>query len=322
MAERHRPQSSRGCNPSGGGHVKPEMKDGITRLFSPLEMRRLAGLRLGSRFTVEGTMVGAHRSNQRGVSLEFSDYRHYVPGDDLRHLDWRAMARSERLYIRQYEQECNLRVYLLVDASGSMGYAGPGRSVTKFQTAVRLAAALAYITVRQQDSVGLTLFADKVGFQLPAGGGAEHLRILANRLADAVPGKETNIADTLHGLAGSIRRRALVVICSDLFDDLDRLRQALAHFRRRKHDVIVYHTLDPAETDFPFEGDTAFTDLETGTELPLNPRELRGAYLEEFQNFLYETRRICAGLDVDYVPAAGLSDLPRFLQQHLARRQR
>ena len=296
------------------------MNDGMSRMFTPLEMRRLAGLRLGSRFTVEGTMVGAHRSSQRGVSLEFSDYRHYVPGDDLRHLDWRAMARNERLYIRQYEQECNLRVYLLVDASGSMGYAGPGQTAAKFQTAARLAAALAYITVRQQDNVGLTLFAKDLLFQLPAGGGAEHLRILTNRLAAQKPAGETGIAETLHRLAGSIRRRALVVIFSDLFDDLDRVRQALAHFRRRKHDVILYHMLDPAELDFPFEADTAFTDLETGVELPVNPRELRQAYLHEMETFLYETRRICAGLDVDYVRTAGIADIPLFLRRHLTRR--
>ncbi len=296
------------------------MNDGMSRMFTPLEMRRLAGLRLGSRFTVEGTMVGAHRSSQRGVSLEFSDYRHYVPGDDLRHLDWRAMARNERLYIRQYEQECNLRVYLLVDASGSMGYAGPGQTAAKFQTAARLAAALAYITVRQQDNVGLTLFAKDLLFQLPAGGGAEHLRILTNRLAAQKPAGETGIAETLHRLAGSIRRRALVVIFSDLFDDLDRVRQALAHFRRRKHDVILYHMLDPAELDFPFEADTAFTDLETGVELPVNPRELRQAYLHEMETFLYETRRICAGLDVDYVRTAGIADIPLFLRRHLTKR--
>ena len=297
------------------------MNDGISRLFSPLEMRRLAGLRLGSRFTVEGTMVGAHRSSQRGVSLEFSDYRHYVPGDDLRHLDWRAMARSERLYIRQYEQECNLRVYLLVDASGSMGYAGPGQTAAKFQTAARLAAALAYLTVRQQDNVGLTLFAKELLFQLPAGGGAEHLRILTNRLADQKAAGETGIADTLHRLAGSIRRRALVVIFSDLFDDLDRVRQALAHFRRRKHDVILYHTLDPAELEFPFRKIVSFVDMETDERLQVDPRYVREAYLEEMNRFIETYRKECSDRDIDYVLTSTDTPYDRMLLNYLARRK-
>ncbi|MFA4943857.1 MAG: DUF58 domain-containing protein [Lentisphaeria bacterium] len=295
------------------------MKDGLARLFSALELRRLGGLHLHARFPVEGTMLGAHRSTQRGVSLEFSDYRAYVPGDDLRHLDWRIMARNERLFIRQYEQECNLRVHLLVDVSGSMAYAGAGRE-SKFRTAARLAAALAYVTVRQQDLVALTLFSDRIRGQFPLGGGGEHLRQLANRLATEEPGAATDIAGSLHQLADSIRRRALVVIISDLYDDLEKLRQALAHFRRRRHDVIVYHLLDPAEREFAFGEDTAFTDLETGEELAVDPRELRGAYCARFEQFLQETRTLCAGFDVDYVPAVGIDDLPLFLQRHLVRR--
>ncbi len=297
------------------------MKDGINRLFTPLELRRLAGLEIGSRFTVEGGLMGAHRSRMRGVSLEFADYRAYVPGDDLRQLDWRVFARNERLYVRQYEQETSLRVYLLVDASGSMAYQYEDRP-SKFRLAARLAAALAYVTVHQQDSAGLTLFDTAVRAQLPAAGGPEHLRILANKLADHAPERQTNIAQTLHSLAENMRRRGLVVILSDLLDDLDRLRQALAHFRRRRHDVIVYHTLDNAEIDLPFTGDAAFRDLETGEVLPVNARDIRRAYQEQIQKFLYDCRRICASLDIDYMLAETGREVPQLLQQHLSRRRR
>lgn len=297
------------------------MKDGINRLFTPLEIRRLAGLGISSRFPIEGTMLGSHRSHLKGVSLEFSDYRAYVPGDDLRQLDWRVLARNERLYVRQYEQECNLRVHLLVDASGSMAYSYADRP-TKFAFGAKLAAALAYITISQQDNVGLTLFDSAVRSQLPPAGGAEHLRILANRLHDYQAAKETNIAQTLHALAGTVRRRGLVVIVSDLFDDLERVRPALAHFRRRKHDVIVYHVLDKAEIEFPFAGDTAFTDLETGEQLPVNPREIRAAYNEQMEKFLFGCRQICASLDIDYVRAGTEEEVTLLLNRHLSRRRR
>lgn len=297
------------------------MKDGIYRHFNALEIRRLAGLSLGSRFPIEGMMLGSHRSHLKGVSLEFSDYRAYVQGDDLRQLDWRVFARNERLYIRQYEQECNLRVYLLVDGSASMRYSDEERP-TKFRFAAKLAAGLAYVTVFQQDSVGLTLFDTAVRAQLPPGSGAEHLRIVANRLADHEPAEQTNLAQTLHALAEKVRRRALVIVITDLFDDLERLRQALAHFRRRRHDVILYHVLDPAEIEFPFRGDTAFTDLETGELLPVNPREVRNAYQEQMRTFLFSCRQMCANLDIDYVLAETKDDAPLLLQRHLSRRRR
>ncbi len=296
------------------------MKDGVANFFSPLELRRLAGLPVASRFTVEGAQLGAHRSHLRGQSLEFSDYRAYVPGDDLRRLDWRALARSERLYLRQYEQECNLRVHLLVDASGSMAYHYPPRP-SKHAVAARLAAAVAYATVMQHDSAALGLFDAAVRDRVPPGGGAEHLRLLCNRLAATQPGQGTNIAQTLNQFAASIRRRALVVIVSDLMDDVGKVRHALAHFRRRRHDVILYHVLDPAELEFPFQGDTAFTDLETGEQMTVNPRELRKAYLARMEEFLFECRQACATLDVDYQLVRTDADIPSLLRRHLGRRR-
>lgn len=297
------------------------MPDGINRLLTREDLGRLGGMSLGSRFTVEGALQGAHRSLLKGFSLEFSDYRQYVAGDDLRRLDWRVFGRNERLYIRQYEQECNLRVHLLVDASRSMSYTYDER-LSKYAFAAKLAAGLAYITTRQQDSAGLTLFDSKIRSRLPPGAGAEHLRVLANQLADHQPAAETDIALTLHGLAEKLQRRALVVVMSDLFDDLNRIRQALAHFRRRKHDVILYHVLDPTEVKFPFHGSLVFEDAESGDKIMVNPGDIRREYLESIDAFLAECRQMCAGLDVDYSLVTTDQGPSTFLRQHLARRQR
>lgn len=296
------------------------MPDGIHRLLSKSEMAKLGGLIIGSRFTVEGSLQGAHKSPLKGFSIEFADYRQYVKGDDLRHLDWKAYARNERLYIRQYEEESNLRVYLLVDGSKSMSFGH--EDGTKYQFACKLAAALAYTTVHQQDSVGLTLFDKKIIHQMPARSTREHLRLVGDTLADHEPIQETDIAQTLHRLAQGVRRRALIVIFSDLFDDLDALQKALAHFRRRKHDVIIYHVLDTAEINFPFRDLGSFEDLETGEKMLTDPRAIRQAYQEAVYDFLYQTRRICAGLDIDYVLSTTDHDVPEFLRQHLARRNR
>ncbi|OGV86836.1 MAG: hypothetical protein A3K19_18910, partial [Lentisphaerae bacterium RIFOXYB12_FULL_65_16] len=288
------------------------MNDGITRLLNNREIARLGALTMGSRFTVEGTLSGAHRSPLKGFSVEFADYRQYVPGDDLRHLDWRVYGRNERLYIRQYEEECNLRLYLLVDVSNSMGY-GHG-DVSKYRFASKLAGSLAYVTVHQQDSVGLTLFDSRIRVSVPARSGLEHLRVVANLLSDHGPADETDVPKTLHRLAEQVRRRALVVICSDLFDDLERIRHALAHFRRRKHDVIVYHVLDPAEVEFPFRDIGNFEDMETHEKVMTNPREIRAAYQEAFAEFLFSCQRICAGLDIDYVLATTDRPVGEFVQ--------
>ena len=215
------------------------MNDGIGRLLNQREIARLSSLALGSRFTVEGTLAGAHRSPLKGFSVEFADYRQYVPGDDLRHLDWRVFGRNERLYVRQYEEECNLRVYLLVDSSKSMAYAHKGAS--KYSVAAKLAGALAAVTAHQQDSVGLTIFDSEIGHRWPPAAGLSTCGCWPTARGPPA-GRETNIAMTLtlSGCAGG----PLVVILSDLFGDLERIRNA----RRTSgggNDVIVYHVLDP-----------------------------------------------------------------------------
>jgi uncharacterized protein (DUF58 family) len=296
------------------------MNDGIHRLLTKAEVAGLHNLSMGSRFTVEGNLQGAHKSPLKGFSIEFADYRQYVKGDDMRHLDWRVYARNERLYIRQYEEECNLRVYLVVDGSRSMAFGHEGH--TKYHFACRIAAALAYVTIQQQDSVGATVFDSRIRHQMPARSSREHLRLLGNVLADHQPASETNVAETLHRLAESVRRRALIVILSDLFDDLDSIHRALAHFRRRKHDVVVYHVLDPAEITFPFHDIGNFEDLETARTLVTNPREIRQAYQEAVSEFLYACQGACSALDIDYVLSTTDNTLTDFVRRHLSRRTR
>ena len=294
--------------------------DGISQLLNAEDMTRLSRLALGSRFTVEGTMTGAHRSLLKGISVEFADYRQYVPGDDPKHLDWKVFGKNERLYLRQYEEETSLRVHLLVDASRSMSYASDEKRDSKYRYACRLAAALAYITVHHQDHVGLALFDSKCRALLPARSGAEHLRVICNTLASHEPSDETDLAATVHGLAEQSRRRGLVVIFSDLFDDIGKIKPALSHFKRRKHDVIVYQILDRQEIDFSFRDATAFVDLETGERIITNPKDIRAVYQKAVDGFLRECHETCANLDVEHVLA--LTDQPPvdIIVRHLRQR--
>ncbi len=296
------------------------MKDGINRLLTKLELTRLTRLNVASRFTVEGQLQGAHPSPLKGFSVEFADYRQYVPGDDLRHLDWRVYGRSERLYIRQFEEECNLRLYILLDGSKSMAY---GRDkMSKFRYASRLAAALAYVTVNQQDSVGLTVLNNEREREYPAKSGSAHLRTLANCLADFEPSGGADLAAGIHKLAQGVQRRGLIVVISDLYDDTSGLKTALAHLRRRKHDVIVYQLLDKTEIDFPFHDFGKFTDMETGEDLITNPEEIRQVYQETIAEFFRTVRGICSSLDIDYNLVTTDMDFIRMVQRDLNRRMK
>lgn len=292
--------------------------DGITSLLSPQDLSRLGRLALTSRFTVEGTQTGSHRSQRKGISVEFADYRQYVAGDDLKHLDWKVYGRNERLYLRQYEEETTLRVQLLVDASASMAYAG--KDTSKYLYAAKCAAALAYITIHHQDNVGLALFDDKTRDLLPPKNGAEHLRIICNTLAKHHPSRQTDLASTLHQLAENAKRRGLIIIFSDLFDDLEKIKSALAHFRRRRHDVIVYQIMDRNEVDFPFRDTSVFQDLETGERITTSPREIRHAYQTAVEDFLNGCRQVCSSLNVEHVLA--LTDVPPvdMILRHLKQR--
>ena len=293
-------------------------KGGIFDFLSAGELSRLGRLSIGSRFTAEGAIAGSHKSQRKGVSVEFADYRQYVAGDDPKHLDWRVFGRNERLYIREYEEETGLKVHLLVDASSSMA-CGEG-AFTKYAFATKLAVALAYIVIHHQDSAGLAIFDSKPRRFIPPKNGPDHLRTLCNSLKETAPTEKTDLASCLHTLAEQAHRRGLVIIFSDLFDDVDKIRAALAHFRRRKHDVIVYHILDRAEVDFPFRDSAIFKDPENGNTLTANPKEIRTSYLATFGDFLMQCRQVCSSLGIDYQVALTDCAPVDFLMRHLRQR--
>ena len=291
---------------------------GIFDFLTASDLSRLGRVYIGSRFTAEGAIAGTHKSQRKGVSVEFADYRQYVAGDDPKHLDWRVFGRNERLYIREYEEETGLKVHILVDASNSMS-CGDGQN-TKFAFATRLAAAMAYVVIHHQDSAGLAIFDTKTRAYLPPKNGPDHLRIICNTLKQSTTGKETDLAFCLHSIAEQAHRRGLVVILSDLFDDVNKIRAALAHFRRRKHDVIVYHILDRRELDFSFTDSAIFQDPESGESLTTNPKDVRDSYLKEFESYLQECRKHCSNMGVDYQIALTDQDPIAFLLRHLRMR--
>lgn len=294
--------------------------DGIAAFLNPQEMHTLGRLALFSRHVVEGSMAGAHRSPLKGPSSEFAEHKAYGHGDDPKHIDWRVLARTDKYYVKRFEDETNLRVYLAVDRSASMGF-GSG-DVTKYAFACHLAAALGYIVVKGRDSVGLCLHSDKVDVMMEAGNSFLHLNNLLKQVASHEPAASTDIADALHQVASSVRRRALIILISDLLGDENDINLALAHLRKQHHDVIVFHVLDPVELDLDFKTGCEFSDLETGEKLAVNPKGLAQEYRRAFGAFLEQYRDTCAGLHIDYRLARTDQHLESFVRAYLEERRR
>ncbi len=290
------------------------------KYFRPEQVQQLANMQLVARTVVEGFVTGMHRSPHHGFSTEFADHREYVPGDELRHLDWLALARTDRYYIKRYEQETNLRCYLLLDCSSSMAYASGGMS--KFEYGCYLAATLGYLMIRQQDSVGLVLFDEVIRRNIPPRSTPTHLDYLFKQLEAAKTGKQTNVSRTIHDIAESIHRRALIILISDMYDDPTEVRRALQHFRHKKHEVIVFHVLDPFEVDFPFTRMVSFEDMETGEQLQLDPKQVREAYMKEMGEFIENFRRTCSESQIEYVVADTRTPFEKMLISYLSKRKR
>ena len=305
------------------GSAKPEQpeKEGIAAFLNPAEMHRLGRLLLLSRYTVEGNLAGAHRSPLRGPSSEFADHKSYGIGDETKHIDWRVFARTDKYFIKRYEDETNLRVYLALDRSGSMNYTSGG-GPTKFHFACRLAAAIGYVIVKARDSVGLFLHGEKVDVRVDAANSFQHLNNLLKHVQAHAPGGGSDTAKTLHEIAASIRRRALVVVISDLLGDEAAIVKALAHLRKQRHDVIVFQTLDPAELDLNLAKPCELVDLETGALLPVNPRGMADEYQVVFGAFLELYKKACAGMNIDYKVVSTHQPLDSFVRSCLEERRR
>jgi uncharacterized protein (DUF58 family) len=273
---------------------------------------------------VEGFCSGLHRSPHKGFSVEFKEHRPYVRGDEVRRIDWKVFGKTDRLYIREYEEETNLRCTILLDASGSMGYRGArAGSLSKHDYAVRLTACLAYLMLGQQDSVGLVTFDEKVRRYIPPRSKATHLQAILDELTKSSPQHETELGQVFHELVPKVRRRGVLVVISDLFGDVDELLGALAHFRHAKHEVILFQIWDPDELDFPFRQWTRFQSLETpGNRRLVDPAHLRHAYLENLKRFREQLTAGCYRHRMDLIPMTTDQPYAEALATYLAMRRR
>jgi len=291
------------------------------RFLEPQSLARVKNLSVVARGVVEGFISGLHSSPYKGFSVEFAEHREYTAGDDPRHLDYRMLGRTDRLFIKQYEEETNMRVQILLDTSGSMGYGHDGK-ITKLEYGSYLTAVLSYLMTRQQDSVGLTTFDTAIRLDMPARGSPRHFNEMMHRLESIVPGRETDIAETLHKLANRFKRRCLIVLISDLYDEPEDVLRALHHFRHRRHEVILFHVLDKAEIDFPFRDTTAFHDLETDERIQIDPAYVREEYVAQMEKFIENYRRACAEAQIDYVLTDTTVPYDFMLSQYIAKRNR
>lgn len=287
-------------------------------LLDPAVVARIQGLELRARSVVDGFLAGQHRSARHGFAVEFAQHREYSPGDDLRHLDWKVYGRTGRHYLKQYEQETDFVAWLLVDASQSMAYGdGP---LNKYDYACTAAASLASLILRQSDRAGLAVFDAKVRSLLRPSGQPPHLKEIVGALDAGTSAAPTKLGPVLHEIAGRLQGRGLVMLFSDLFDDVQSIVAGLQHLKFDRHDVIVFHVLDAAERDFPFEDPTLFRGLEIPHELLADPRGLRAGYLRELAAFEQELQRACRSLDVDLVSLHTDENLGLVLSKYLAHR--
>ncbi|MBD3386461.1 DUF58 domain-containing protein [candidate division KSB1 bacterium] len=296
------------------------MAEESLQYLNPETVSKLTNLNLIARLVVEGFITGLHKSPYHGFSVEFAEHRQYMPGDNIRHLDWKVYAKTDRFYVKQFEEETNLKAYLLLDASASMGYTS--HNITKLQYATYLSAALAYLMIKQQDAVGLLTFDETIRSYMPPRSVGYYLPLLLKELQNTKSAKKTNLAQTLHQLAERIRRRGLVILLSDLLDDPQKIISGLKHFRHNKHQVIVFHILDPYEQNFNFSRNSQFVDMETGEKITTQPWHIRSAYRDLMSAFIRSIKTQCRENNIDYVLLNTREPFDRALVQYLLKRKR
>jgi uncharacterized protein (DUF58 family) len=287
-------------------------------LLDAATLSRITGLKLRARAVVEGVLSGLHKSPNQGQSVEFAEHKEYAPGDELRHLDWKAYGKFDKFYVKRFEHETNLRAVMVVDTSGSMGFGTSGMS--KLDVGRVMAATLAHILIRQQDAAGVALVAQGRFAEIPPRAAAGHLSAVLDALEGATAHGPTDLAQAADTLAEKLPRRSLVCVFSDFFDERqDALKRILA-LRSRKHDVAVFHLVDKAELEFPYEDPTLFLSMEDERRVEVNPREIKESYLEEFNRFLESTRDACRAADCDYERVRTDEPIDEVLLRFLGRR--
>ncbi len=293
------------------------MTNGEKNYFDPKVLAGIANLSLRARWVVEGIMSGVHRSRSKGFSVEFEEHREYSPGDEIRRIDWKALGKFDRYFIKEYEDETNLRAYLLLDTSGSMDYASDG--ITKFDYGCTLTASLAYLILRQQDAAGLVTFSDHIEAFIPPKAKRDYLLQILHALENRGPAGETNVGKILEEIAGQIKRRGLVVLVSDLLDEPEKILKGLRLFRFKGNDVIVFHLLDPAELNLPFDGNILFEDLEElNLKVVADPRAIRKTYQEVVEEFTRRIRQECHDSVIDYQLISTSTPLDQALASYLS----
>ena len=293
----------------------------ISELLQPEELQSIANLQLMAKQAVEGAISGHHRSPHKGFSVEFAQHREYVQGDEIRRVDWKVFAKTDRYYIREYEEETNLRATLLVDCSGSMAYGSEGNH-TKCQYALRLAACIAHIIMKQRDSIGMITFDTKVRSFIPPRSSTRHLRVLYDEMVKTQPGGETDLSKVFHEIVPRLKKRGMIFILSDCFTDVRELLASLAHFRHASHEVLLFHIMDKDEVEFPFDTWTRFENLEQANHFRMvDPASFRAAYLDNLKKFRDELKTGCQRHRIELVPMFTYEPLTDVLSRFLNQRQ-
>jgi len=286
--------------------------------LDPRTLNKIAKLEIKARLIVEGFVSGLHKSPYHGYSVEFAEHREYVPGDEIKHIDWKVYGRTDRYYIKEFEEETNLRCTILLDKSESMGYAS--ESVSKLEYGSYIAASLAYLVLQQQDAVSLGVFSKELEAFVPSSSHPSHMRHIIHILEGARPANETKLGQVLHEVADRTDRRGLIIVISDLFDDVPSVLSGLKHLRHKRNEVILFHVLDRFELSFPFNRMTLFQGMEDYPDLLADPRALRKAYIAEIQAFIAEVRKGCIRDRIDYAQVTTDTLLDVALIQYLTTR--
>jgi uncharacterized protein (DUF58 family) len=285
--------------------------------FDPAVLAGISNLYLRARWVVEGIMSGVHRSRSKGFSVEFEEHREYSPGDEIRRIDWKALGKFDRYFIKEYEDETNLRAYLLLDTSASMDYTSNG--ITKFDYGCTLTACLAYLALKQQDAAGLVTFSNRIEQFIPPKAKRDYLSQILHALENRGPAGETNVGKILEDIAGQIKRRGMVILVSDLIDEPEAILKGLRLFRYKGNDVIVFHLLDQAEIDLPFDGNILFEDLEEANlKVIADPKAIRQTYRQVIEEFTGEMRKQCHDSTIDYQLLSTSTPLDRALASYLS----
>ena len=290
------------------------------KYLDPLTINKIDNLSLRARLVVEGFIIGMHKSPYHGFSVEFSEHRPYGFGDEIKYIDWKLWGKTDRFFVKRYEEETNLKAHIMIDQSASMGYSS--HTINKLEYAKILAASFSYMLIKNQDAVGLYMFDSKIKKSISPRSTKGHLNLLLTEMDKIQPSSNTNIAQALHECAEKTHKKGLVILISDLMDNQDEILMGLKHFLYKGHEVIVFHILDPREIDFDFKERVRFRDLESGDEIITDPRQLKKSYQNNLNQFINFYKQNCGKHRIDYMPLSTNQSLETALTEYLVKRKK